>query len=914
MERMARRRPPAGRICFAFLSISLLTTECGPSFLPALQLAAGLSAPWSAELRRGWSVRTPDNPTALFSSPFFALATPRQTSLLRLASSLVSPLSALSSPPAPRSHGSPSCSSAASWLPLSPSPSRTPGMTGARRTRCVQTAHANHSQESARYVRRRFFACVASIHSATHATRQIRTLHATPRRTAHRRCTYTGGLSDVDTQAEERAFGAFLVSRAMHALPVSRSKPGSKRVAVPCRSAARCSLRLPSPREEVFSAAPQLRRAEQLGFMVVLLPSKAASLSVAFSSFFSSHGLGHSAAISSRTPEARRTLLLSAAVPPSSAPESASAAASPAPSSASVSPASPGLGQAPASPRRLNIGERRRLDRMQNWFKQYPYAPEPPVPPKQKSTMKINVDPDNISPDRLPLPSRRLPSSLRWKALAGTAAPAPVTLAAAGAAVEAAHEAVRTLQAGGMPRRRKGKNRKMKKVALARAAVAAAVAAQKAPGLAALKAAAASAERLVSSPLSTESLASAGNSVSEDGIPDPVAVGAADAAALLPSSPSSSSAAERETGGSGASAEGQRSSLLSVLYPSRDAAYPPDLAVFLVKQLSTAKFTETVELHAQLNLGTGTRGKARKGGGSNVSGRVRGFVTLPHGQLGQLAALHPQDAYAEKTPASGETAEQAAEEDGDAAHADEECREEDEGHVGRAARLGRGDCGERSPETPRKAQDEKANAQAESAPLLGGVINVKPESGVVRGNKRGGIWRRKRVIAAFVDKKDEAAALEAGANMVGAERILEEIRTNKISFEVLISTPDMVARLTRYGKILGPKDLMPQTAWGTLTPDFAGAIRLYRQTTIPYKADRFNIIHMPIGLVSMSNEELRENLDAAIASINARRPPSAGNKFFNKIHISSTMGPGIFIDMHHVKLTAAAAARGTQRR
>lgn len=104
----------------------------------------------------------------------------------------------------------------------------------------------------------------------------------------------------------------------------------------------------------------------------------------------------------------------------------------------------------------------------------------------------------------------------------------------------------------------------------------------------------------------------------------------------------------------------------------------------------------------------------------------------------------------------------------------------------------------------------------------------------------------------------------------------------------------------------GPKDLMPQVAWGTLTQDYVEAIRLYRQTTIPYQADRFNIIHMPIGIASMSKDELRENFEAALASINACRPPKTGNKFLQKVHISSTMGPGILIDMRHVKGTVAA--------
>ncbi|KEP64966.1 UNVERIFIED_CONTAM: L1P family of ribosomal protein [Hammondia hammondi] len=484
----------------------------------------------------------------------------------------------------------------------------------------------------------------------------------------------------------------------------------------------------------------------------------------------------------------------------------------------------------------------------------------------------------------------------------------------------------------------------MKKTALARAAVAAAVAAHKSPGLAALKAAAEAAELLTSSSTSVslsdnrgagrEELHVEGDNKDAEGVqqdagkdaqgehgcaqkPLPPVDGLAPGSVRAGKNEGPVSGRVKETNQESRAPRGdeeERASLLSVLYPSRDAAYPPDLALFLVKQLSTAKFTETVELHVQLNLGTGTRGKVRKG--ANVSGRVRGFVTLPHGELGQLASPsreleEERDAKPAEAGGAGEKEAHTDSKTGENEGGDEEASKHERGgqedtnqsRAAEAAEGSRTSRGEVFEETPRK-----------NGGLLAGVVNEKPESGIVRGNKRGGIWRRKRVVAAFVDKKDEAAALEAGADVVGAERILEEIRTGKISFEILISTPDMVARLTRYGKILGPKDLMPQAAWGTLTADFAGAIRLYRQTTIPYKADRFNIVHLPIGLVSMSREQLRENFDAAIAAINASRPATAGSKFLNKVHISSTMGPGIFIDMRHVKLTAAAAARGQRGR
>ncbi|PHJ25397.1 50s ribosomal protein l1 [Cystoisospora suis] len=578
---------------------------------------------------------------------------------------------------------------------------------------------------------------------------------------------------------------------------------------------------------------------------------------------------------------------------------------------------------------RLSVGERRRQDRRLNWFKQYPYAPQHPAPPKPKSTAKIDLDPDKITPSNLPLPSRRLPSSLRWKALAETPVPSPVLNAATQAAVSSAREAVRTLQAAGtMARRRKGKSKKIKKIALARAAVATAVAAQKAPGLAALKSATEAAEQVLSSSFSVQQ-SGGGLSPSEreggtenrqtaegegkDGVRDSI---------LLRGSPSP-----------GVSPKGgERSpSLLSMLYPAKDAIYPPDLAFFLVKQLSTAKFNETVELHVQLNLGTGPRGKGGRRSGPTISGRIRGYVTLPHGHLGQLGVVaRPEGGEGEEMDREGDGVNPVESEDltGPAgeqdlgqreAHQDLEDRSAIDIKKTEEAFSGSGSRGEAERNLQEEDEDVKEAHVEKGREHLGpGASEIeydvrksggrpgKSESGIVRGKKRGGIWRRQRVIAAFVHKTDEERARQAGADIVGIEAVVDRIVSGKIDFGVLISTPDLVAKLTRYGKILGPKDLMPQVAWGTLTQDYVEAIRLYRQTTIPYQADRFNIIHIPIGIASMSKDELRENFEAALASINACRPPKTGNKFLQKVHISSTMGPGILIDMRHVKGTVAA--------
>lgn len=438
---------------------------------------------------------------------------------------------------------------------------------------------------------------------------------------------------------------------------------------------------------------------------------------------------------------------------------------------------------------RLSIGERRRQDRRLNWFKQYPYAPQHPAPPKPKSTAKIDLDPDKITPSNVPLPSRRLPSSLRWKALAETPVPSSVLNAATQAAVSSAREAVRTLQAAGtMARRRKGRSKKIKKIALARAAVATAVAAQKAPGLAALKSATEAAEQVLSSSSSLQQLAGGLSPSEREEGTDSKQTEEGDGRDIARDSVLLRDAPTLGTkGGEGSP------SLLSMLYPAKDAVYPPDLAFFLVKQLSTAKFNETVELHVQLNLGTGPRGKGGKRSGSAISGRVRGYVTLPHGHLGQLGVV--------ARPEGGEGEQMDQERDGGNPVESEELTgregEQDVGQREEQQDLENGSAVDRkktgeafsgsdwkaeAERSPQKDEDVKETHAENGRENLGTKASEdeydvrksrggpgKPESGIVRGKKRGGIWRRQRVIAAFVHKNDEERARQAGKESVPPE-------------------------------------------------------------------------------------------------------------------------------------------------
>jgi large subunit ribosomal protein L1 len=148
------------------------------------------------------------------------------------------------------------------------------------------------------------------------------------------------------------------------------------------------------------------------------------------------------------------------------------------------------------------------------------------------------------------------------------------------------------------------------------------------------------------------------------------------------------------------------------------------------------------------------------------------------------------------------------------------------------------------------------------------------------------------------DKADEARA--AGADVVGAEDLLEICQNGKIEFERCIATPDMMGLVGRLGKVLGPKGLMPNPKLGTVTPNVGDAVRAAKGGQIEYRVEKAGIIHSGIGKASFSAADLRANFDALVDAIVKARPAGAKGKFVRKVAISSTMGPGVKIDTAEV--------------
>ncbi len=147
-------------------------------------------------------------------------------------------------------------------------------------------------------------------------------------------------------------------------------------------------------------------------------------------------------------------------------------------------------------------------------------------------------------------------------------------------------------------------------------------------------------------------------------------------------------------------------------------------------------------------------------------------------------------------------------------------------------------------------------------------------------------------------KADEATA--AGADVVGAEDLMETIQGGQIDFDRVIATPDMMGVVGRLGKVLGPKGLMPNPKLGTVTMDVAKAVKDAKGGQVEFRVEKAGIIHSGIGKASFSEADLRRNFDAFFDAIMKAKPSGAKGKFVKKVSLSSSMGPGVKLDVGEV--------------
>ena len=151
-------------------------------------------------------------------------------------------------------------------------------------------------------------------------------------------------------------------------------------------------------------------------------------------------------------------------------------------------------------------------------------------------------------------------------------------------------------------------------------------------------------------------------------------------------------------------------------------------------------------------------------------------------------------------------------------------------------------------------------------------------------------------VAVFAEGEKAREAEEAGADVIGSDELVAAIQGGEINFDAAIATPNMMAKVGRIGKILGPRGLMPNPKLGTVTMDVAKMVKELKAGRVEYRADRYGICHVPLGRVSFDEQKLVENYAALYTEILRVKPSSAKGRYVKSIALTSTMGPGVKVD------------------
>ncbi|HVY91026.1 MAG TPA: 50S ribosomal protein L1 [Hyphomonadaceae bacterium] len=204
----------------------------------------------------------------------------------------------------------------------------------------------------------------------------------------------------------------------------------------------------------------------------------------------------------------------------------------------------------------------------------------------------------------------------------------------------------------------------------------------------------------------------------------------------------------------------------------------------------------------------------------------------------------------------------------------------------------------------------KSNAKAKFDETIEIAVNLGVDPKQADQNVRGvvnlpaGTGRSVRVAVFARDKKaDEARA--AGADIVGAEDLFETVNGGKVDFDRVIASPDMMALVGRLGKVLGPRGLMPNPKVGTVTPNIAQAVKEAKAGSVEFRVQKEGIVHAGVGKASFSEADIEKNVRAFVGALIKARPSGAKGTYLKKVAISSTMGPGVSIDLSTVSQTDA---------
>jgi large subunit ribosomal protein L1 len=217
-----------------------------------------------------------------------------------------------------------------------------------------------------------------------------------------------------------------------------------------------------------------------------------------------------------------------------------------------------------------------------------------------------------------------------------------------------------------------------------------------------------------------------------------------------------------------------------------------------------------------------------------------------------------------------------------------------------------------SPEEAFKLVKETASVKFNETVELSVKLGVNPKH--ADQNIRGtvvlpnGTGKEVRVIV-FARGEKIKEAEEAGADLVGAEELVEKIEGGWLDFDVAVATPDMMSVVGKLGRILGPQGLMPNPKAGTVTFEIARAVKDFKAGKVEYRVDKSGIVHLPIGKVSFSAEDLLGNFRVLMDTLVREKPAAAKGKYLKSIVISCTMGPGIKINSADVMTLIGIASR-----
>jgi large subunit ribosomal protein L1 len=198
-----------------------------------------------------------------------------------------------------------------------------------------------------------------------------------------------------------------------------------------------------------------------------------------------------------------------------------------------------------------------------------------------------------------------------------------------------------------------------------------------------------------------------------------------------------------------------------------------------------------------------------------------------------------------------------------------------------------------------KMVKERAKAKFDETVEVAMNLGVDPRHAdqMVRGvvNLPNGTGKNVRVAVFAKDAKAEEAR-KAGADIVGAEDLVAEVQAGKLDFDRVIATPDMMPLVGRLGKILGPRNLMPNPKVGTVTPDVAGAVKAAKGGAVEFRVEKAGIIQAGVGKASFTEAALLENIKAFTDAVQKAKPAGAKGTYVKRVAVSSTMGPGVHVD------------------